>query len=102
GWYMPVITLTSVDLPAPFSPISAVTLPGHSASCTFSRARTPGNTLVMPESCSNGVMIVLLDRGICRAGKRQRHPPFAGWRYAYPAYKSHQKIFENLSILLAS
>ena len=54
----------------------------------------------MPESCSNGVMIVLR-LGTLRAVSGEPLA-FAGWRYAYPAYKCIKKIFENLSILLAS
>ena len=37
--------LISVDLPAPFSPISACTLPGSSVRSTFSSASTPGKAL---------------------------------------------------------
>src|SRR5262245_35579702 len=44
----------SVDLPAPFSPISACTLPGWSARSTFSSASTPGKRLPMPFISSAG------------------------------------------------
>jgi hypothetical protein len=39
---MPVSTFTMVDLPAPFSPISAVTSPARSSSETPESAFTPG------------------------------------------------------------
>src|SRR5579872_5666833 len=42
GRYTPVMILTSVDLPAPFSPISAWISPPLSSSETSSSARTPG------------------------------------------------------------
>ena len=38
----------SVDLPAPFSPISACTLPARTLTLTSSRALTPGKLLEMP------------------------------------------------------
>src|SRR5262245_10739752 len=44
----------SVDLPAPFSPISACTLPGWSATSTFSSASTPGKRLPIPFISSAG------------------------------------------------
>src|SRR6218665_2117980 len=50
--WTPAMILISVDLPAPFSPISACTLPGASVRSTFSSATTPGNRLPMP-SISN-------------------------------------------------
>ncbi len=51
---MPVRIFTSVDLPAPFSPTSAVTRPGRSTRSTPSSALTPGNCLEMPRNSSNG------------------------------------------------
>src|SRR5436190_3517276 len=47
---MPDSIFTSVDLPAPFSPISAVTAPRRSSRLTRSRARTPPNDLRMSVS----------------------------------------------------
>ena len=44
---MPNRHFISVDLPAPFSPISAWTVPGRTLSETLSRAFTPGNVLVI-------------------------------------------------------
>src|SRR5262245_50292425 len=46
--------LISVDLPAPFSPISACTLPRASTRSTPSRATTPGKRLSMPRISSAG------------------------------------------------
>src|SRR5690606_36099474 len=48
--------LISVDLPAPFSPIRAWTLPGCSVRSTFSRAITPGKRLSMPRISSAGIV----------------------------------------------
>src|SRR3712207_679829 len=46
GLHTPVMTLTRVAFPAPFSPTRACTSPERSAKETSSRARTPGNRLV--------------------------------------------------------
>ena len=54
GRWMPVRIFTSVDLPAPFSPTSAVTRPGRSARSTPSSALTPGKSLDTPRSSSSG------------------------------------------------
>src|SRR5262245_60565045 len=43
---MPASTFISVDLPAPFSPISACTSPAISSKRQLSSARTPGNDLL--------------------------------------------------------
>src|SRR6266568_2224344 len=43
-----------VDLPAPFSPISACTSPGRSSRETSSFATTPGKRFVMPSSTTKG------------------------------------------------
>ena len=48
--WAPVITLISVDLPAPFSPTSAWTSPGSSSNETPLSACTPPKDLVMSES----------------------------------------------------
>ena len=42
GRMIPAITFMRVDLPAPFSPMSACTVPGRIASRTPSSATTPG------------------------------------------------------------
>src|SRR3990170_2621851 len=54
GWWAPARTLMSVDLPAPFWPSSAWTSPDRTSRSTPSRARTPGNTLTMPDIASSG------------------------------------------------
>ena len=41
-----LITPDNVDLPAPFSPIRASTVPGRTRSCTSDRAITPGKPLL--------------------------------------------------------
>src|SRR3954470_21874938 len=55
GWWKPESTLISVDLPAPFWPSRQCTSPGRTSRSTPSRARTPGNDLVMPFMVSSGV-----------------------------------------------
>ena len=52
----------TVDFPAPFSPISACTVPGRSASCTLSRAFTPGKDLQTPfiSSLNSAIFSLLL------------------------------------------
>src|SRR4051794_27037298 len=54
--YTPVSTLISVDLPAPFCPISACTSPGATSKRTSRNAGAPRNDLLMPciESRSSG------------------------------------------------
>src|SRR6266851_8999469 len=54
GVWMPAMIFISVDLPAPFSPISAWTVPACSRNRTLSRATTPGKALRMPSISSNG------------------------------------------------
>src|SRR5476649_2155883 len=51
---MPVSVLTSVDLPAPFSPTSASTWRGRNDSVTWSSATMPSKRLQMPASVSTG------------------------------------------------
>src|SRR5438552_13385629 len=51
--------LTSVLLPAPFSPRSAWISPGRTESSTSSFARQPGNRLTMPLSRSRGAPATL-------------------------------------------
>src|SRR6267142_7046747 len=56
---MPAMIFISVDLPAPFSPINACTVPACSRKPTWSSATTPGNALTMPAISSNGVATAL-------------------------------------------
>ena len=72
GRWIPVSTLTIVDLPAPFSPTSAVTVPACSSSETPESARTPGNVLVMPSSASTGGAVMAGGSG--RGGPRVGAP----------------------------
>src|SRR5580704_18942590 len=46
--------LTSVDFPAPFSPIRATTSPGYRSKLTPLSARTPGKRLLILESAKHG------------------------------------------------
>ena len=50
GRCIPYRIFISVDLPAPFSPTSACTVPARTAKCTSLLATTPGKRLVMPRS----------------------------------------------------
>src|SRR5262245_44439591 len=50
--HTPVSTLISVDLPAPFCPMSAWTSPARRHRLTSSSARTPGKLRPMPRACS--------------------------------------------------
>src|SRR5690348_12353980 len=54
GACTPVRIFTSVDLPAPFSPISAVTQPAGSSRLARSSARTPPKDLRMSVSVRTG------------------------------------------------
>ena len=54
GGKWPAKIFTSVDLPAPFSPIKACTSPGHSDSETSTRALTPANDLLTFCACRIG------------------------------------------------
>ena len=51
GWCMPYSVFISVDLPAPFSPTSACTVPRRTVMLMSEFATTPGNRLVIPVSC---------------------------------------------------
>src|SRR6476620_2798558 len=48
GWYTPVRTLMRVDLPAPFSPMSACTSPARAVKSTEDSAFTPGKVFDRP------------------------------------------------------
>ena len=54
GVTAPVMILMSVDLPAPFSPISACTSPGRSSNETSLSACTPANDLLIPPLRAKG------------------------------------------------
>src|SRR5258708_28758122 len=53
--YTPVSTLISVDLPAPFCPISACTSPANRRRPTPCSTRTPKKLLAMPDSSNTGL-----------------------------------------------
>src|SRR5215212_779035 len=77
GGCTPVRTLISVDLPAPFSPISAWISPARTVKSTPSSARTPGKERAIPRICrsSPGIGALLIGRGL-----RFRQ----GWVYSQP------------------
>src|ERR1041384_1428605 len=65
GWWMPVSTLMSVDLPAPFSPTRAWIEPRWRVKSTPSSALTPANAFVTPATSMTGsVGIGELLRGV--------------------------------------
>ncbi len=51
------MVLISVNLPAPLSPMSAVTCPAEMSRSTPLSACTGPKFFVMPRSCSNGVSV---------------------------------------------
>ena len=57
----------SVDLPAPFSPTSTLTLPRYAVKVTSFSARTPAVLLLTPRAASHGV------------GGSVTAPPRTGW-----------------------
>src|SRR5579871_6716315 len=83
GWYAPVITLRSVDLPAPFSPIKARISPALTSIETRSRARTFGNVFVMPtsSSCGTGVSKPVSQGLRAPPAKEERDPTLTLARY---------------------
>ena len=58
GAYTPVSTLISVDLPAPFCPMSACTSPARSVSSTPASACTPGKAREMSRASSTIARVV--------------------------------------------
>ena len=87
GWYTPVMTLMSVDFPAPFSPISAWISPGFRSKCTSSSARTPGEGLgdvpQLQDALSHFCELLSTDLADIRSPRAARACP-AGPRYAPP------------------
>ena len=53
----------NVDLPAPFSPSSALSRPRRTVICTSSSARTPGNDLQMPRGRQQNVGVGVVGHG---------------------------------------
>jgi hypothetical protein len=68
---MPVMILTSVDFPAPFSPIRATTSPGYRSKLTPLSARTPGKRLLMLESAKHGSRVGRVNGCVTAAGRRR-------------------------------
>lgn len=100
---MPVSILTSVDLPAPFSPTSAVTSPARKVSPTLCSARTPGKLLETPRSDSTGVASAVSDDRRNEGSDRiDSRPELGGSRACVllvrQARDDDQKIFANFSM----
>ncbi len=57
--YAPVSIFINVDLPAPFSPTRPWTSPDTMFISTESRAKTPGNRLVIPVSSTNKLLSLI-------------------------------------------
>src|SRR5687768_12668971 len=66
GVWMPVSTLISVDLPAPFSPTRAWISPGRRVKSTSLSARTPAKVFVTPATSMTGGSVGIADllRGV--------------------------------------
>src|SRR6185295_16939572 len=64
GAYTPVSTLISVDLPAPFWPMSAWTSPARSVSSTPARACTPGKAREMSRALSTIAVSFMAPRSV--------------------------------------
>src|SRR5918993_3655715 len=60
GWTAPVMILMSVDLPAPFSPMSACTSPARSSMEPLFKACTPAYDLVMSAARSSTLSVMSL------------------------------------------
>ena len=76
----PVITLISVDFPAPFSPTSAWTSPGRRSNDTPRRAWTPPKATAMSERLSRGVIAGRKAmRGYQRAADDTLQGPSSAW-----------------------
>ena len=71
GCRMPVMILTSVDFPAPFSPIRATTSPGKRSKLTPLSARTPGKRLLMLESAKHGSRLGRVNGCVTAASRRR-------------------------------
>src|SRR5918995_3257514 len=71
---MPVMTLMSVDLPAPFSPTRAWTSPPRSSNDTSSSARVAPNRLDIPRTARTGAASASVT-GRRPARYTPRHPP---------------------------
>src|SRR5215212_2240855 len=72
---MPAMVLIRVDLPAPLSPTSAVTLPGRAAKSTSVSAWTAPKRLLTPRSSSRGAP----------SPSGMLPPSIDGWRGGHPA-----------------
>src|SRR5579859_240131 len=57
GWTMPARIFSSVDLPAPFSPMSAWASPADTSKLTPRSARTAPNDLRMSRNCRAGWVV---------------------------------------------
>src|SRR6218665_1562642 len=57
GWYTPPRIFSSVDLPAPFSPIKPCTVPAGTLNDTSASARTPGTFFPILRNSSAGGMV---------------------------------------------
>src|SRR6478735_12083721 len=83
---MPDSIFTSVDLPAPFSPISAVTAPRRSSRVARSSARTPPNDLRMSVSVRREGCTESLRRPSENLGELGRVAEVVDERFAHSAH----------------
>src|SRR5690242_9373968 len=100
---MPVRILTSVDLPAPFSPTSAVVSPARSVRPTSCKARTPGKDLLTPDSDSTGAagsMVRMGEFWVTAAGRRSHEKKGASARRDGGAMRQSEHLGEFLDVRL--
>src|ERR671933_218878 len=72
---MPARVLTSVDLPAPLSPTSAVTSPGQTRKSTLCSTCTAPKLLLIPSISRIGSLATLASAGLGLAGGKVHRVP---------------------------
>src|SRR5258708_5816436 len=108
---MPVRIFTIVDLPAPFSPMSATTSPAYAESRMSVRARTPPKRLLMCSSVRIGSTVRALVRQLSRCssedlrelfdvagvvGEGRRHGGFTIGFHRHLAHAAHRDLLALL------
>src|SRR5262245_19905893 len=106
---MPVRIFTTVDLPAPFSPTSAITSPAYAFRCMSLSARTPPKRLLTLSSLRIGCSTADLLRRVASEDlgellhvlrvvrERRRHGRFAILLDRHLAHAPHRDLFALLA-----
>src|SRR5580692_1932750 len=92
---MPVRILTIVDLPAPFSPISAVTSPALRPKVTSCKARTPGKLFETPVRARTGAapaVVESVDMAKVTGAGRNGTANTRAWRRRSPDQAGRRKL----------